>query len=190
MRPIEPDYRKLCDNDNVRGLGLDYDKCVPLLRRRARRCHAMARRYLLTEGLNASLDFLSKTHRTVNHNRGVDTVAGTLSLIDVGAYSYTIDLAHHMLASAIKGFGPTWQYYMLTLSDSFGKTYLLLGGERVDAWYHDAITMHFSDIAERGWTVIFNPNHAIMTYRQYRRWADVYRKWQDKALAAMAARTL
>jgi len=187
MRPIEPDYRKLC-GDNARDLGLDYDKCVPFLRRRARRCHAAARRYLLAEGLNASLDSLSKNNRI--YGKSTDTVAGTLSLIDFGSYSYIIDPVHRMLWSAIKGFGPTWQCYMLTLSDSVEKAYLPLGGERVEAWYHDAITIHFSDIAERGWNVIFKPDHLIMKYRQYRRWADVYRKWQDRALAATAARTL
>jgi len=187
MRPIEPDYGKLC-GDNARDLGLDYDKCVPFLRRRARRCHAAARRYLLAEGLNASLDFLSKNNRIYGKSAG--TVAGMLSLIDVGSYSYIIDPVHRMLWSAIKGFGPTWQYYMLTLSDSVEKAYLPLGGERVEAWYHNAITIHFSDIAERGWNVIFKPDHLFMKYRQYRRWADVYRKWEDKALAAMAARAL
>jgi len=148
----------------------------------------MARRYLLTEGLNASLDFLSENNRT--HSKSAGKVAGTLSLIDIGSYSYIIDPVHRMLWSAIKGFGPTWQCHMLTLSDSVEKAYLPLGGERVEVWYHNAITIRFSDIAERDWNVIFKPDHLIMTYRQYRRWAGVYRKWQDKALAAVAARTL
>jgi hypothetical protein len=187
MRPIEPDYRQLCEYEKVRALGLEDEECVHLLRRGTRRCHVMARRYLLAEGLNAGLDFLSKFGKL---SKSAAAVAGALSLIDVGAYSYTIDLVHNMLESAVKGFGPTWHYHLLTLSESLENTRLSLDGEMVDVWYNMTLKVHFSDVAKRGWVVIFGPNHAIMKYHQYRRWADVYRKWQDKALAAMAARTL
>ena len=197
MRPIERDYQKLCEYEQVKSLGLEDEKCARLLRRGTRRCHTMARPYLLTEGLNVHIDEVSKDpykdlyNYKVNLNREASIAATTLSLIDVGAYSYsTTPDMNVMLASAIDGLAPTWQYSGLRLGEYYLRAQLHLDDEWVDVMYSSGIYVYFHDMVGRRWKVIFYPDHKLMTSHQYRRWADVYRKWQDKALAAMAARTL
>ena len=193
MRPIERDYQELCEYAKVKALGLEDERCVRLLRRGTRRCHAMARPYLLAEGLNAYIDYMfNYLHNyKVNLNREVGIAATTMSLIDVGAYRYsTTSDMDVMLASTIDGLAPTWQHSGLHLGEYYLKAQLHLDDKWVDVMYIGDIAVYFHDIVGRKWNVTFYPDRNLMTFYQYRRWKNVYRKWRDKALVAVAARTL
>jgi hypothetical protein len=196
MRPIEPDYEDRCKDPRVRedgevkALGLEDEECVRLLRRGARRCHAMARRYILGS-LNGYVEAASRLAAPSDDVAGsVSSFATTLSLIEVGAYKYLVEFPHRMLVSAARGFAPTWQVTGFNAGSYSASARLQLEGKRIEVRYRSSPYVGCDDLAGRGWDIQFYLDHTIMTYRQYRRWADVYRKWQDKALAAVAARTL
>jgi len=196
MRPIEPDYEDRCkdprvrEDEEVEALGLEDEECVRLLRRGTRRCHAMARRYLLGS-LNGYVEAASRLATPSDDVAGIaGSFATTLSLIEVGAYKYLVEFPTRMLVSAARGFAPTWQATGLNAGSYSASARLQLEGKTIEVRYRSSPIVDFSDLAGHWWEIAFELDHSIMTYHQYRRWADVYRKWQDKALAAMAARTL
>jgi len=196
MRPVEPDYEDRCkdprirEDEEVKALGLEYEECVRLLRRGARRCHAMARRYILGS-LNGYVEAASRLAAPSDDVAGsVSSFATTLSLIEVGAYKYLVEFPHRMLVSAARGFAPTWQVTGFNAGSYSASARLQLEGKRIEARYRSSPYVGCDDLVGRGWNIQFYLDHTVMTYRQYRRWAGVYRKWQDAALAAMAARAL
>ncbi|MFP3208265.1 MAG: hypothetical protein RXR82_00615 [Nitrososphaeria archaeon] len=190
MRPVEPDYQEQCqklyEGEELPQLlpNLDKEDCVPLLRRGTRRCHRIARQYLLT---NALSEYVSEEVKrgTQSLSEHTNEVAVALSFIDVGAYSYSVE-GRDMLISIVKGFGPTWRYKEFLHNYTNGR--IIVGDEEVE--YREEIRIRFHDAVMREWFVVFDVTPGLMTYNQYKRWIPVLRKWQDRALAAVGAATL
>jgi len=186
MRPVEPNYQEQCQEllkgEELRKLlpNLKEEKCIALLQRGTRRCHAMARRYLLERALEDHIEHALKTI-----DEYVSELATTLSLIEMGAYRYSIN-GDSMFESLIKGYSPTWE--CVESSHDYSHLPILVDNKKVE--YHGHIEVRFHDAVMREWFVSFYIDPGLMTYRQYKRWVKVYQKWQDKALTAIAARTL
>jgi len=183
MRPLEPDYGKECENQSLREFAPE-EKCPALMRRGMRRCHRMARQYLLTGALSV---YIRRELERKNQSIGeyASKLATTLSLIDMGTYRYSVD-GNNMFISIAKGYIPTWRYEELRYS--YSDSAIVIGDEAVE--YNSAISVRFHDAVMREWFVSFDIEPGLMTYRQYRAWTKVYRKWQDRALAAVGAATL
>ena len=188
MRPVEPDYKEQCQEllkgEELPQLlpNLEEEKCIALLQRGTRRCHMLARRYLLGRALEDHIEH-ARNLKTIDEY--VSELATTLSLIEMGAYRYSINDGN-MFESLIKGYSLTWE--CVESSHDYSHVPILVDNKKVE--YHGQISVRFHDAVMREWFVSFYIDPGLMTYRQYKRWVKVYQKWQDKALTAIAARTL
>ena len=184
MRPLEPDYEEECENQGLREFAPE-EKCPALMRRGVRRCHRMARQYVLTDALSAYVrEELERGNQSIGEY--ANKLVTALSLIEVGAYSYSVE-GNSMFISIAKGYISTWRRYKEFRHDYSNGT-IIVGDEEVG--YRTEISVRFRDAVVREWYVIFSIHPELMTYRQYKRWIPIYRKWQDKALATIAAATL
>jgi len=183
MRPLGPDYQEECKNQSLREFAPE-KKCPALMKRGMRRCHVMARRYLLTDALS---EYVREEleHKSQTISEYVAKLATALSLIEVGAYSYSVE-GNNMFISIAKGYISTWRYKRF--QHDYSNESILVGDEEVG--YRTEINVRFHDAIMREWSVVFSVRPGLMTYRQYKRWIKVYQKWQDKALAAVGAATL
>jgi hypothetical protein len=190
MRPVEPDYqeqcKKLSEGEKLQKLlpDLTWEKCALLLRRGTRRCHAMARRFLMEGALKG---YIANYDEKKLDSDEIRDLAITLSLIEVNDYTYSIIEAPWMLDSMVKGYAPTWR--MTKFGHSWHSMEITLTKEEVIKPF-SSVGVHIRDTMNREWNITFEVDPWRMTYRQFRRWIPVLRKWQDSALAAVAAATL
>jgi len=183
MRPLAPDYEKECENQSLREFAPE-KKCPALMRRGVRRCHRMARQYLLTDALSAYVrEGLERKSQSIGEY--TNKLATALSFIEVGAYSYSVE-GNNMFISIAKGYISTWRYK--EFQHDYSNESVLVGDEEVG--YRTEIDVRFHDAIMREWSVVFSIKPGLMAYRQYKKWIPIYRKWQDRALAAVAAATL
>jgi hypothetical protein len=183
MKPVEPDYGKECENKSLSEFAPE-EKCPALMRRGTRRCHRIARQYLLGRALDDYIrEELERNSSAINEY--ISKMATSLSLIEVGAYSYSVE-GYNMFISIAKGFVSTWRYE--GLQHDYSSETIMVGDEKVE--YRAKISVRFYDAIMREWFVEFKIYPGLMTYRQYQIWIPIYRKWQDRALAAVGAATL
>ena len=189
MRPKEWNYQEQCqklsEGEELKKLlpDLKEEKCVPLLRRGTRRCHMLARRYLMEKALE---DYIESNKNLTADSGEIRDLAATFAMIDMNYYTYLTGEAPWMLASMAKGFAPTWRI------EKFGHSWhsieITLPEEIVEPF--SSVDVFFYDAMKRQWYLSFEIDAMMMTYSQYKRWIPVLQKWQDRALAAIAARTL
>ena len=189
MGPKENDYQEQCQEllkkEELRKLlpNLEEEKCIALLQRGTRRCHMMARRYLLDKALE---DYIAANKNLTADSGELRDLAATFAMIDMNYYTYSAGEAPRMLQSIVRGFAPTWRIERfghswhgieITLPDEIAEPF-----SSVDVFFYDAM--------KRQWYLSFEIDTMRMTYSQYRKWIPVLRKWQDRVIAVIAARTL
>jgi len=189
MRPKENDYQEQCQEllkkEELRKLlpNLEDEECVRLLRRGTRRCHTMARRYLLEKALE---DYISTNKNLTADSGELRDLSATFAMIDMNYYTYQAGEALWMLTSMVKGFNPTWR--IEKFGHSWHSLYITLPEEIAEPF--SSVDVFFYDAMKRQWYLSFEIDTMRMTYSQYRKWIPVLRKWQDRVIAVIAARTL
>jgi len=189
MRPKETDYREQCQRllkwEDLRRLlpDLGEEKCVSLLRRGTRRCHVMARRYVMERALE---DYISVNKNLVADSGELRDLTASFAMIDMNYYSYDVVNAEFMIHSLLKGFTQTWR--IEKLGHSWHGVEITLPEEIAEPF--SSVDVFFYDAMKRQWIFTFEITPLEMTYRQYKRWIPVLQKWQDRVIAAIAARTL
>jgi len=189
MRPKESDYKEQCQEllkkEELRKLlpNLEEEKCIALLQRGTRRCHMMARRYLLERAME---DYIESNKNLTADSGEIRDLAATLAMIDMNYYTYLTGEAPWMLASMAKGFIPTWK--VEKFGHSWHSIYITLPEEIAEPF--SSVDVFFYDAMKRQWYITFEIDAMMMTYHQYKRWIPVLQKWQDRIIAVIAARTL